>query len=166
MIGTLLRMSGAPTKSEIKDMVLRWVVLAQDGGDEDLADAARTGNLLLEVYRLVHQYEDDDDEDAARDPEIEGQDLYNALFKAFANGEVRRIRAHLKARGQDFAHITHEWVREREGFGWFEGFDPETAVIPTSLAKEIGTALGENHAADSIALESLHKELDRERASA
>ncbi len=163
MMGTLLRLSGLPTRDEMDDLILRWLVLAQEGGEEDLCDTAAIGNLLLKVYGLLNQPEDD--EEAARDPLISGQELYNVMFKAFANGQIPRIRRELEGRGLEFDHIDHEWVRDRESFGFDEGFDISTAVFPTSLAKKVGQALGENDAADSIAMWEYCEKMDRERAS-
>ena len=163
MMGTLLRMSGAPTREEINELVLRWLVLAEEGGEAELYDTAEIGGHLLKIHELLNQPEDD--EEAARDPLLGGQDLYNVMFKAFADGHIPRIRRELKRRGLEFDHVDREWVRDREAFGFQDSFDLSTAVFTTSFAKEVGRALGEISAADSIQIWAYSEKMDKERAS-
>jgi hypothetical protein len=163
MIGTLLRMNGAPDRDAFNDIVLRWLVMGADGGEDDIEDASKIGRHLLEIYMLVNVPEGAQEE--ARQRQIDGQELYNVMFTAYCRGYAPRIVRELKRRGLDYEHINQEWVRDRECFGWFEGFDLSTAVFPEDLAKKVAYALGENAAADSIQIWAMHESLDRERAS-
>jgi hypothetical protein len=164
MMGTLLRMGGKPTITELKDFVLKWVVLMAEDGEGEFEDSKEIGTLLIRAYALATRDEDEDDTDAW----VSGQALYDLLFKSFCKGYKPRIVRELKRRELEHGHVTDEWVREREVFQgwWIESFDIERAQFPRALAITVGKALGENAAADGVAMWAFHDQMEAQRAGA
>ena len=163
MMGTLLRMSGVPTREEFKDLILRWLVLADREAGEHW-EPQKVGNHLIEVYGILGGDPDDEDE---REPLIAGEELFRTMFKAWCGGNKPRIIRELKRRGRDHDHVTDDWIRSREvcDLHWTEAFDISTAAFPASLAKEVAHAMGENSASDSISMWAYHEKMEKERAS-
>jgi hypothetical protein len=153
MLGTLLNMSGPVSLEELKDLVLRFLVVEQDCSVPEVGDA------LIEAYSKALEAEDEDENETY----LAGDKLRAVLFKAFAAGYKPRVVRELKRRKIDFAHVNDEWVRDREAF-WIENFNEHKVLMPRSLAAQVGQALGELEAAKSVALWQYHDEMEAQRA--
>jgi hypothetical protein len=160
---TLMRMDGPPTRDEIRDLVVRWLVLAE-GGTNGMGDCQAVGKALLEAYNAI-EHDDDPDEPV---PIITGDELYRTLFKAFCSTWKNRIIRELKSRGDAFDHITDDYVRDGESFPghWVESVDISDVGMTRKMAREVGQHWGSNTAADGIAMWRMHDEHEATRKKA
>lgn len=151
MLGTLLNMSGPVDLEELKDVVLRYLVLENDDAIPEVGDA------LIEAYSKALEAEDDEETYVA------GDKLRAILFKAFCRGYKPRCVRELERRKLDTSHVNDEWVRDREAF-YVENFNEHKVLMPRGLAEQVGEALGELEAAKAIALWNYHDEMEAKRA--
>ena len=153
MLGTLLNMSGPVSLEELKDLVLRFLVVEQDCPNPEVGDA------LIEAYSKVLEAEDEDETETY----IAGDKLRDILFKAFCRGYKPPAVRELERRKLDTSHVDEEWIRDRGAF-WVENFNEHKVLMPRSLAVQVGEALGEVAANRAVALWKYHEEMEAKRA--
>jgi len=145
MLGTLVRMSGIPTQSEMQDIVLRWLVCG-DRDQGDIENPVKFGNLLVRAYTEGFCGEDEG--------VFGDRELVDFVFKYFSLAYRQRVAGELKRRGLETDHLNDDWVREQECFPgfWNDVVDLSSVRMPESLAKRLGECWGDSVAAQSIDL--------------
>lgn len=164
MLGTLLRMSGFPTRDEFEDLLLRWIVVGHDGvpDDEDEEheptdpNSAKVGNLLARAFVSAFWSEDHDG------ALLSGRELENTIFKSWKAGFVPRMRRACEAAGVKFEErFTDDDLAERFGLHWIESASMGSLELPTRQVRKIGQALGENEAAATLAMWDYLTKMDK-----
>jgi len=172
MLGLLLNMSGPPTRGDVEDLLLSWVVMNREGfeGLDDESDdedheprPQRVGNLLADVYvnSFYHTKRDG--------PLLSGEELFQTVLKAwkkaFRPRLVRELKKRPKCRSFDEIY-SDEDLCENSGLWWLESIELEKATLPRKQARMIGEALGGLEASSTIQMWTYAEDMDKAEATA
>jgi len=169
MLGLLLNMSGPPTRGDVEDLLLSWVVNNREEFHDDDSEweddweprPKKVGNLLADVY--VNSFY----REKADGPLLDGEELFQTVLKAWKRAYRPRIERELAKRPnvRSFDEIySDDELTEHSGLWWLESIDLETAQLPRSQARKIGEALGGLSASSTIHLWEYCEKMDAEKA--
>jgi len=143
MLGLLLTLEGPPTRDEVKDLVLRHLVLRHDNPTDyddvqpDHPDCQKAGDFLAEAYVAAYWNEEHDG------LLLTGDALYEVVNANACRKYIVKVRTWLKGRGQAFDHVDNEWARERVSVDESEACSMREIRLPRKMAVRLGQALGE-----------------------
>ena len=166
MLGLLLNMSGPPTRGDVEDLLLSWVIMNRDefhNEDEDSCPAPKlVGDLLARVYINSFYSEKRDG------PLLEGEVLFATVFEAWKKAFRPRMEREIKKRttARKFDEIWDDTdLSENACLWWLESISLESATLPRRQARKIGEALGGLAASAQVQMWEYSERMDMEGAT-